>query len=55
MQSVQQVVATYLCMPTGAAAPVVRMSSYATKLNANAASAKRSRSAGSVSAALEYR
>ena len=31
------------------------MASYATKLNANAASAKRTRSAGTVSAALEYR
>lgn len=35
--------------------PAAKMASYATKLNANAASAKRTRSAGTVSAALEYR
>lgn len=37
------------------APPAAKMASYATKLNANAASAKRTRSAGTVSAALEYR
>lgn len=41
--------------PHAGSPPAAKLASYATKLNANAASAKRTRSAGTVSAALEYR